>query len=392
MMPTAQSQHPERRRFNATGAAMGMLVLFWTITGIIRPALSAEPVRIAAIFSHTGTAADSQLPSLLGVRWAVDDINALGGVLGRPLAIMEIDNRSTPVGSKVAADQAVAAGVTAIIGPAWSSQALAAAKVAQQSGTPMVVNIATHPDVTREGDYIFRVCYTDRLQGQVMATFAYRDLTARRAAILQDITSDYSLGLAASFEQTFAAMGGAIITRLGYKPRQPNFQELLKRTKAFSPDIVFLPGHDESGAIVADAERIGFQAPFLGGDGWAVASFLEKGGDRLRTGYFATHYIDTIDTPASLAFVARHGGKHPSLSPAALSYDAVGILAKAVTRAGTTDRMAVRDALAATSGYVGVTGTISFDATGDPVKTVVIMSITDGRASYLRMVGPGETQ
>ncbi|MFH1985318.1 MAG: ABC transporter substrate-binding protein [Pseudomonadota bacterium] len=392
MLLTVQSPTIYSRWWNATGAAMNMFVLVWMTAGIITPALGAEPIHIAAIFSLTGSAAESHLPSVLGARWAVADINAGGGVLGRALALTEIDNRSTPVGSKVAADQAVAADVTAIIGPAWSSQALAVARVAQRAGVPMIVNSATHPDVTRVGDSIFRVCYTDQLQGQVMAAFAFGDVKARRAVILQDMTSDYSLGLAASFEQTFGAMGGSVITRIGYKPNQPNFQDVLKRAKAFTPDIVFLPGHDESGGIVADAARIGLQVPFLGGDGWDVASFFEKGGNRLRTGYFATHYIRAIDTPASRAFVARHGAKHPSLSPAALSYDAVGILAKAITRAGTTDRKAVRDALAATSGYVGVTGTISFDATGDPLKAVVIMAITDGRPSYLRMVNPGKKQ
>lgn len=375
-------------RLRATPVLAIALLLGAAGMGLCPAARGAEPIRIAAIFSLSGPAMKSHHPSVLGARWAVEDINAGGGVLGRALLLMEIDNRSTPVGSKVAADQAATAGVTAIIGPAWSSQAIATARVAQKNGIPMIVNSATHPDVTRVGDCIFRVCYTDHLQGQVLAAFAAQDINARRAVILQDVTSDYSLGLAAAFEQAFTGLGGRVITRLGYRPRQPNFQDVVERTNAFSPDIVFLPGHDESGGIVAEAQRVGLRVPFLGGDGWQVASFFANGGDRLAVGYFATHYIRTIDTPASRAFVVRHGDKLSFLAPAALSYDAVGILVNAITRAGSTDRKAVRDALAVTMGYAGVTGTISFDATGDPMKSVVIMAITDGKPSYLRQVLP----
>lgn len=351
-------------------------------------AFGAPPIRVAAVFSLTGVAAESSRTSVLGVRWAVADINAAGGVLGRPLALVEFDNRSTPLGAKVAADRAAEAGVAAIIGPTWSSQALAVARVAQQHRIPMIANMATHPDITRIGDCIFRVCYTDRLQGQVLAQFTYNELGARRTVVLQDVTSDYSLGLAASFEQTFTAMGGTVVTRIAYKPRQPNFNDMLARVNAFTPDAVFLPGHDESGAIVAQAVRIGLTVPFVGGDGWDAASFFEKGGGQLREGYFATHYDRAVDTPPSVAFNARHGRKEPFLSAAALSYDAVGILADAISAAGTVEAAPLRRALAATHDYPGVTGTLSFDDTGDPVKSVVIMAVTNGRPAYLRQVAP----
>lgn len=375
------------RRFRLTS----MTVIF-LLSAACWPAThshAADAIRVAALFSYSGAAASSNLPSVMGTRWAVKEINQHGGVLGRRIRLVELDNRGTPIGGKVAADQAIRDDVTAIIGPAWSSPALAAAREAQAAGVPMIVNSATHPRITKIGPYIFRVCYNDLLQGRVLGRFARLELKAASVVILQDARSDYSLGLAATFKTVFERLGGTVSKVLDYKAGQLDFKPMLEAAKAASPDVVFLPGHDESGAIIAQARRVGLTVPFLGGDGWEVASFFTKGGNQLASGYYATQWNESIDSQRSKAFAAKYKNAYPFLSPAALSYDAVYLLADAIRRAGSTDRRAIRDALAQTHDFQGVTGKLTFDSNGDALKSVIMMKISAGKPSYLKCVRPG---
>jgi branched-chain amino acid transport system substrate-binding protein len=350
-------------------------------------------VRIAAIYAVTGPAAPDNAASLAGVRLAVREVNRSGGVLGRPMALVEIDNRSTPIGSKVAADRAVRQGVTAIVGSAWSSHSLAIARVAEQHGVPMVTNISTHPDVTRIGEWVFRVCFTDPFQGQVMARFALGDLGAKKGLIIKDISSDYSIGLAREFRRNFEAGGGRVVQELGYKHAQDSFRGLLLQARGREPDIVFLPGHDESGAIIREAVQTGMPGTFLGGDGWVTDSFLERGGRLLEKGFYCTHWDENASRPASRSFVGlARGSRGPGAgllnAPEALAFDAVMLIADALERAGSANREALRRALAETRAWEGVTGSISFDAHGDPIKEAVIMEVERGASRYLKTVAP----
>lgn len=356
-------------------------------------ASAAEPIRIAAIFSVTGAAAPSNAPSLDGARLAVQEVNRTGGVLGRPLVLVEIDNLSTPIGSKVAADRAVRQGVAAIVGSAWSSHSLAVARVAQRHTVPMVTNMSTHPDVSRIGDCIFRVCFTDPFQGRVMAQFALEHLGAREAVIVKDLASDYSIGLAREFRRNFEEGGGRVEMELDYKHSQESFRGLVEQIRRPGPEIVFLPGHDESGVIVREAAQAGISTVFLGGDGWVGDSFLERGGRVLENGFYCTHWDEHADTEISRAFVDLVRGSQGSRAglvnaSKALAYDAVLLIADALERAGTTDAKALRRALAETRAFEGVTGSISFNEHGDPFKEAVIMEISDGSTHYLKTVAP----
>ncbi len=351
-----------------------------------------DPVRIAAIFSVTGAAAPSNASSLEGARMAVQRVNRLGGVLGgRPLELVEIDNLSTPIGSKVAADKAVRLNVTAIVGAVWSSHSLAVARVAQRHALPMVTNISTHPDVTRIGDCIFRVCFTDPFQGRVMARFALGDLAAQTAVIVKDLSSDYSIGLAGEFRENFQAGGGRVLEVLGYKHSQEGFEDIGSSILRARPDIVFVPGHDESGTIIREAVRKGASAVFLGGDGWVEGSFLLRGGRDLKKGYYCTHWSEASNRPVSVRFLERMRQKDvfdagPPGASEVLAYDAVMLIADALERAGSTNREALRRALADTRDFEGVTGSIGFDEHGDPIKDAVIMEIANGARRYLKTV------
>lgn len=370
------------------GLRTPVLVCVLLIVPPLQKVDAENAIRVAAIFSYTGTAASSNLSSILGVRWAIEDINRNGGVLGRHVRLIEIDNIGTPIGSKVAVDKAIREDAAAIIGPAWSTHALAAARTAQNAGIPMISNVATHPRVTRIGNCIFRVCNNDFLQGRVLGQFARRELKIEQVVILQDLNSDYSQGLACTFREAFERLGGTICAVLDYKATQTNFRNLLATAKAADPDLVFVPGHDESGSIIAEAHRIGLQVPFMGGDGWDVASFFTKGGNQLASGFYATHWNEAVKNPQSIDFNQRYKKLYPFLSPAALGYDAVFILADAMRRSGSTDRRAICKALAQTKNFQGITGNLTFNASGDPIKPIVIMKITCGQPAYLKQFLP----
>ncbi len=365
-------------------------ITLWVWIGVMAgfPARAGDTVKIAAIFAQTGEAAIANASSLHGVDLAVQDINAQGGILGKPLEVLVFDNRSTPIGSKIAADQAIAADVIAIIGAQWSSHSLVIAREAQTHQIPMLTNYSTNPDVTRVGEYIFRVCFIDALQGQALAQFARRDLKAATAVMLTNVTSDYSMGLADTFRERFEALEGRVLLELEYLQTERNFTELLQQAQQQAPDILFIPGHSESGAIVQQAQQLGIQAIPMGGDGWGEIDFSPPAGHAITRGYYSTHWSAEIDRPATQEFLRAHQKQEAIRTGTVLAYDAVLLLRDAIQRAGSFNRQAIRDALARTVNFEGVTGTITFNAQGDPIKDVVIMRILNGRAHYLQIVHP----
>lgn len=349
---------------------------------------AAKTIRIASIYSLSGPATKVNSTSVQGVQLAVQEINSSGGILGMPLELIEFDNLSTPIGSKVAADKAARQKVTAIIGAAFSSHSMAVAKVAQVHGIPMITNISTSPAVTRIGDYIFRACFDDAFQGSVMGKFAREDLKAKGVVAVFNVASDYSLGLTRTFEKAFVQWGGVMQAKIPYKSRQPHFRDIISKAMSLNPDALFIAGHDESARIIKEAIQMGLNAIPLGGDGWDAKSFYNLGGSNIKTGYYATHWSQATDTALSKEFVARYRRLGMIFAPTALAYDAVRLLEDAIVRAGTTERPAIRDALAQTNGFEGITGTFSFNSHGDPIKNAVIMKIEAGRPVYLKQIVP----
>ncbi|MCK5100212.1 MAG: ABC transporter substrate-binding protein, partial [Desulfobacteraceae bacterium] len=286
------------------------------------------------------------------------------------------------------ADKAVAKNVTAIIGPAWSSHAIAAAKVAQSHGIPMITNIATNPKVTQIGDYIFRVCFIDPFQGQVMGNFAIKELNASSAIMFTDITSDYSMGLSREFQTTFELSGGKVLFQALYKPELRNSEKLISQIKKYNPDVIFFSGHDESGFLAKQAQLAGSKAIFLGGDGWDPESLLIKGGKEIKQGYYCTHWSEKSESPVSLAFVKKHSSIQNISSNFVLAHDAVFLLADAMERAGSQNKEEIRNALKNTKSFQGITGTIVFDKNRNPVKDAVIKEIHNGQVRYYKTVKP----
>jgi len=358
--------------------------MFWSLPDT--SASEEAPIRIASIFSFTGMASELNRNSIEGVRMGVREINENGGLLGRQVELVEIDNLSTPIGSKVAADRAVGENVTAIIGAIFSTHSLAIARVAQANGIPMISNGSTHVNLTRVGDYIFRACYTDAFQGWLMARFARRHIGATRAVMFINMNSDYSMGLSDEFRRGFLKLGGRMVHPLYYRDKQKSYEEMIWGARETNPDVLFIPGYDESGRIMEAAVGAGITAVALGGDGWNVIKKFAWSGKSLSKGYYCAHWSPDVDNPVSRNFVGKFKKDQVIKISLALAYDAVNIMARAIRLAGSTDRAGIRDALAGMADFKGVTGTFTFDEHGDPRKGAVIMEIKDGRESFLKEV------
>lgn len=346
----------------------------------------AEEVRIGAIFALTGKAVNSNRAAVLGTKLAIKELNEQGGILGEPVELLMFDNESTPIGSHLAAERAVAAGVAGIIGSAWSSHSLAAAKVAAHHHLPMISPISTIPELTAIGDSIFRVCYNDDFQGSMLARFAYTDLAARRAVIFINISSDFSMTIAKIFSSSFAALGGTVVKEIEYKTGQDDFRPAIREALQHPADVVFLSGYDESGYLAAGLQDGGSPAIPIGSDGWDAGSFFSSGGNRIERGYFINHWLPDSTEPRSRAFVQKFQGEGDILAPTALAYDAVHILAAAIDRAGTPDKFKIIESLHGLQGFRGVTGRIAFNTRGDATKNACIAEIRAGVPHFLKSI------
>jgi branched-chain amino acid transport system substrate-binding protein len=319
-------------------------------------------------------------------------VNAAGGVLGRQVRVIVQDNQGQPQEAATVVQKLISSDrVVALLGDVASSNSLAAAPIAQAAGIPMVSPSSTNPRVTETGDFIFRVCFIDPFQGLVVAKFAYNSLNARRVAVLRDVRSDYSVGLADVFVENFTQMGGQIVVDQSYSQGDTDFSAQLTSLRSSNPDAIFVPGYyTEVGLIARQAKSLGINAPLLGGDGWDSPQLTEIGGAALDGSYFSNHYSAEDPNPTIQKFVTDYRAKYNETPDglAALGYDAAKILFDAMERAGTTDPTAVRDALAQTQNFPGVTGTITIDAQRNAVKPAVILKIETGEYEYVETIEP----
>jgi branched-chain amino acid transport system substrate-binding protein len=361
--------------------------------GLIVAVRAAEPIKVGEYASLTGKEAGFGQTSHHGVVLAIEEINSHGGVLGRPLELAYEDNQTKSGESATVVKKLISRDkVVALIGEVSSTRSLEAAPVAQNSHVPMIAPAATNPEVTKKGNYIFRVCFIDPFQGTVMAKFAKEDLKAKRVAILSSVSNAYSLGLAKFFRETFTASGGVVVTEKNFSEGDKDFRAQLTAVKAENVDAVFVPSYyTEAALIVRQARDLGIAVPFFGGDGWEDEQLLKIGGEAMNGCYYSTHFSAQNTDPHVKQFVAdyekRWSGEQPGAF-SALGYDAVYVLADAIKRAGTTDSAKLRAALAATKNLDGVTGRTTLDANRNASKPATIIAIRDGKLQFLKTVAP----
>ena len=356
------------------------------------PGAGGTVIKVGEFASLTGSEATFGQSSHKGTQLAIDELNASGGVLGKQLKLITEDNQSQAGQSATVVRKLISSdGVVAILGEVASSRSLEAAPICQQNKIPMISPSSTNPKVTETGDFIFRVCFIDPFQGTVMANFGRKTLKLKSAAVLSDVKSDYSIGLAKFFKEGFAANGGTIIAEQKYSGGDKDFNAQLTAIKAANPDGIFVPGYyTEVGLIALQAKQLGITAPIFGGDGWESSSLIPIGGAALEGDYFSTHFSPEDTSPAVQNFVKNFKARFNETpdAMAALGYDSAMILADAMKRTGTTDGTKVRDALAATKDYHAVSGNITIDANRNASKPAVILAIKNGAFKYVETVAP----
>jgi branched-chain amino acid transport system substrate-binding protein len=349
-----------------------------------------EKVKIAVIFGDAGYISTGIQRDLLSARLAVEQLNHQGGIMGRQVELIELDNKNTPLGSKSAAQLAVQAGVIGVLGPFSSSHSLLAAPVLQDSGIPMILARSTNPELTEVGDYIFRVCSTDSFQGEVLAKFAADDLKAKTAVVLTCTSEKYSIGLGQIFAERFKEKGRKVLWEGGYLHNSTDFKETLDKVKDLQPDLVFLPDYDNtSGFIIKQARKMGIAAVFIGPDAWSD-SLYKYGGETVEGSYYSGDWYINSQSRISREFVKLYDRdyKGEEIISFGLMHDAVFLLADAVKRANSLEPALIRDAMANTKDFHGVTGDISIDRKRNPLKPVVIFKFEKGTSVYVKTIYP----
>jgi branched-chain amino acid transport system substrate-binding protein len=354
-----------------------------TGTGGGTGAAPSGAIVIGHFASMTGPQATFGISTDQAIRLAVKERNAKGGVKGRQVTVETIDDAGKQSEAATAVTRLINdKKAVAVLGEVASSLSLAGGPIAQKAKVPMISPSSTNPDVTDVGDFIFRVCFLDDFQGWVDAKFAKENLKATKAAILYDQAQAYSSGLADYFEKAFKEMGGTIVTKQAYTGGNLEISSQLQSIKGSGAEVVFLPGYySDAGTIIRKAKEAGITAPFLGGDGWDSEELPKIAGDAINGNYFSNHYAPEEDRPEVKNFVEnfkKEYGKTPD-GLAALGYDAALVLFDAMERAPSLDGKTLRDAIAETKNFTGVTGTFSIDENRNAQKSAVIVKYEGGK-------------
>ncbi|WMM23433.1 ABC transporter substrate-binding protein [Tissierella sp. MB52-C2] len=333
-----------------------------------------------------------------GVLLAIEEINKNGGVFGKQIVPIKVDNKSEDTESaNVSTRLATRDKVVALLGPATSGNTKAAIPAATQNKIPLVSASATADDVTVDSngnvrEYIFKTCFSDSFQGVMMAEFALNDLNFKNAAILADSTSDYAKGLSKAFKETFTSQGGKILSEEAYQAKDTDFKAVLTSLKGLNPEVLFVPGYyEEVGLIVRQARELGLNVPILGADGYESPKLTEIAGKGvLNDVYYSSHYSPMDDAEEVVKFKkdfkARYGKEADAFN--ALGYDLGYFFKDALERAGEVNSEKLKDAFASTKDFKGVTGTVSIDENHNPIKSVTIIEMKDGVPTFLKKLDP----
>lgn len=352
-----------------------------------------EFIKIGVYEPMTGASAAGGQMTVEGIELAKE---MYPEVLGKEIKLFIADNKTDKTESANAVARLIEKEkVSVIIGSYGSSNSMAGGQVAKEKKIPVIGCSPTNPLVTLDNDYYFRVCFIDPFQGKVMAKYAFNTLGAKKAAIIMDMSNDYSVGLSNFFKQAFVELTGdkdSIVTEAKYKTNDQDFSAQLTAIKELKPDVVFAPGnYGESALLIKQARELGIDAPFLGGDTYEAPEFIEIGGKEVEGVAFSTHY--TAEAPVTevskefLDAFEKKYGQAPSAF-AALGFDAYMVARDAIEKAGSADPQAIRDNIAKLENFKGATGIITLDENGDANKSAVIKQVKGDEFVYIETVQP----
>jgi branched-chain amino acid transport system substrate-binding protein len=381
-----------RSMLKLAAAGLATVVLSGT-TACARP---DDTIKIGHYGSLTGSEATFGKSTDNGIRLAVKEINAKGGVMvaGKKyqIELVSDDTEGKPEKAGTVVTKLITKDkVKAVLGEVASSVSLQGAPVCQAYGVPMITPSSTNPAVTKKGDMIFRVCFIDPFQGFACAKFAHDELKLTKAAVLFDQAAAYSVGLKDEFDKNFKSMGGTITSEQAYTKGATDFNAQLTRIRETNPEVIFIPGYYSDVAKIAlQARKLGMTMPLLGGDGWDSEELAKNAGEAIDGCYYSNHYAPDQPTEEIQTFVSKYQREFDGIPDglAALGYDAANILFDAMARAKSLGGKDLRDAIAATKGFKGVTGSISINAQRDADKPAVIVEHKNGKWGFRAAIKP----
>lgn len=350
--------------------------------GVFAGPILAQEIKIGLISSLTGPVSTYGQSVRNAVEMAVDEINSAGGINGSKINLIIRDDKGDATeAANIARYLIDREQVALILGPVITPCVMAVAPIAQEAGVPLMTPTGTGDSITAIGDYIFRAAYKDSLQGRVIARFAAEELGLKRVAIIYDIANDYSVGLMNSFKNAFEEFGGTIVTVQSYTTGDRDFSAQLTSILLANPEGLYIPDyHSAVGPILLQANQFGIDAVKLGVDGWDSPDLKSLSGGNHEGGYYVNHYsvLDTREATVEFTtkYIDRFGFEPDAL--AALGYDAVLIVKAALEKAGSTDPVALKDALGTVKNVVAATATIDMDPEGTPYKPIVILQVQNG--------------
>lgn len=367
-------------RWLRRGVTGGVAALGLTAFGApaLGQAASGEPILVGHFGCLTGSEATFGISTSNGIRMAIEEFNAKGGLGGRPVKLVEYDTRGDDKEAGAVVQRLINNDkVVAVLGEVASNRTLAGAAVAQAAGIPLISPSSTNERVTAVGDKIFRVCFIDQFQGYACAVFAHNELGGN-AALLYDQSQSYSAGLAEEFKKNYAKLGGKILVEQSYNRGAADFTAQLTAIRNAKPDVIFVPGYyTDVGSISIQARRLGITAPLLGGDGWDSDELGRIGRENIEGSFYSNHYAADQPDPRLQDFIAKYKAKHGAIPDAlaGLGYDSANLLFDAMKRAPSQAGDALAAAIAATKDFPGVTGSITINAKRDASKPAVIVEL-----------------
>ena len=358
-----------------------------------------DTVKIGGNFELTGDAAAYGTPMSEAAKLAVKEVNENGGVLGGEVEYVEYDNTSDLTEAASVAQRLASEDVVGIVGPATTGDSNAQIPVIQEAAVPAILPAATGNGMTLDdnGDvfeYLFRVAFEDAFQGRAAATYVTETLGAQTAALFVDQSTDYATGLEQAFTEEFEALGGQVVTTESFQSGDTDFTASLTSLLSQEFDVLYVPGYyTEVGLLIKQARELGITQPIVGGDGLGNQTLVDlAGASNVNDVYYTAHYSPLSDDEDLQDFLTKFEEEYGKQADqfAVLSYDATMLLLDAVERAGSADRQAVTDALAATETFDGLTGTFSIDEDHNQVKEVLMLQLTNGEVENVEAVNVGE--